>query len=1103
MYTSKLIKPERRSVTVIFGDIKGFTSLSEFLDPEDLQELIDKIFKEFKEIIERNGGYLDKFIGDAVMAVFGAPVAYGDDARRAILTSIAMQKYLEKLNSVERVNIKMRIGVNTGEVLWSSIAGEKPTVLGDTVNVAQRIEEIAGPGKIYVTESLVNLTFQDFYFKEIGLVRVKGREEPIHLFEVLGEKSMESEFFIQGRFKTPFSGREAEMESILGWIKGSVERPGVHIGGVVGEAGIGKTRFCAELKGGILTEFPDIKTFYLRCDSIKQTPMYAVEKILQDILGRVISGVLDITSVAHYLENKHGFSKNDAELVSIKILSVIKGDLFFSTEVLREIKTEMQRIFEAALGDLGSVVVFLDDAQFVDRESKNFFIGLKEEIRAGSLIFIFISRELLEEVDFDYSIELTGMGEGFVKEVCRSVLQSNSDEISDEFLSMLLAKTRGNPYFIEELVYYLRERDLLVYGPLRIKAEDFSMPESINSVLVAFVDRLPEDEKDLIKAASVIGNHFWKNILAKVLQRSVESSLNMLEKEGFIISQGFTYIPGDYEYIFRNELLKDAIYSLLTRKEKERLHSIVAVEFEKLEGKDEHLLFLTASHFEKSNNGEKATEYYEMAGDVAFSKGFYSYALQAYRSLKVNPEVAYKIAQCLEGMGEYEDALDILSSNVSALGDGSILQLRYEILMSSIYEKLSKFDEAFRYLCRASESSDPEIKAYANYKKAWVYWRMDDLKDAATYGHLSIKTIESFGLSSRDALKTLGADFNLLGNIEQINGNLSEAISYYDRAKLIFEEIGEFVSQAKILINVSQIYLSKWELEVAEEHLVKALDIVKKTGSRFLLAVTLNNLGRVFLNRQQLDEARHHFEEARKIFRDLKLADYLAETTINLAGIYLELYGYEKVADLLDEVLLLSPGLPPSKLGILYLLKGVLAYCKMDFNVALEVFKRVEEIFFRLDNKSRIFQVRVYQAAIKALLGDYEGAKQMIIESRAFVILSDSGLRNVESLINAGLVQYLCGMQITYPDLETLSAWFDSVKRSSPELRLSWLTLFLILGGERMSSLSSLLKEENLRLIIDIDNFPRISDPRGRVYLFGMLREHGAHLLLAVLQSFN
>jgi len=124
------VKPERRIVAVLFGDIKGFTSLSEFLDPEDLQELIDSIFRKFKEIIERNGGYLDKFIGDAVMAVFGAPVSYGDDARRAVITAIAMQKHLEEVNTQRGTEVKMRIGINVGEVLWSSIAGEKPNRFG-------------------------------------------------------------------------------------------------------------------------------------------------------------------------------------------------------------------------------------------------------------------------------------------------------------------------------------------------------------------------------------------------------------------------------------------------------------------------------------------------------------------------------------------------------------------------------------------------------------------------------------------------------------------------------------------------------------------------------------------------------------------------------------------------------------------------------------------------------------------------------------------------------------------------------------------------------------------------------------------------------------
>lgn len=1102
MYASKQVKPERRSVTVIFGDIKGFTSLSEFLDPEDLQELIDEIFKEFKEIIERNGGYLDKFIGDAVMAVFGAPVAHGDDPRRAVATAMAMQKYLEEVNAKRGVDIKMRIGINTGEVLWSSIAGEKPTVLGDTVNVAQRIEELAEPGKIYVTEAMVNLTFQFFFFREFGQVKVKGREEPIRVFEVLGEKPVESEFSIRGRFKTPFSGRKEELESVSRWLRGAFKNSGIYFVNIYGEAGIGKTRFCAELRNNIATELENVKQTYLRCDPIKQTPLYGFRKVVEDIFTIVTEGVLDSESISRYLESMHNFSKNDADLLSSRILSVLSGEVRFSPEILKDVEAQMSWIVEVLLKDLRRVVVFLDDAQFLDRESRKFFLGFREKIQSGSMIFVFVSRESMEAIPFDYLIELTGMGEGFVRDVCRTILQMAQEDVSQEFVETLLSKTRGNPYFIEELVFFLRDKDLLQYGPLRLKAEEFHLPETISSLLVESIDSLPEREKDVLKAASVIGKHFWKGILVKILNRSVEEDLNILEKEGFIISQGSTFIEGDFEYIFKNELLKDAVYSLLTRRERERLHGLVAHELERVKTKDEHLLYLVGFHFENSGDEEKALEYYEKAGDLAFSKGFYGYALRAYRNLGMNEEVAYKIAQCLEGLGEYDSALEILYANMEGLQENSAIKLKYEILVSSIYEKQSRFEEAFKYLEEPAKSADPELQAYAGYKKAWVYWRLGDYKNALHFAQLSIKAIENAGLSSRESLKTLGADFNLLGNIEQINGNFSSALAYYEKAMSIFEELGELISRAKILINASQIYLGNWDLDGAEESLNQALAIVKKSGSRFLLAVVLNNLGRVFVNRRKINEARQHYEEAMRIFKDLKSPDYYSEASINLAGIYLELHEFDKAESLLDEVMLSASELAPSRLGIAYLLRGIIAYKRMEFDQAIDMLTRAEEIFLKLNNPGRVLQARVYIAVVRGLKGDCQITEKIIKEVKEYSS-SEQGLRYVESLINAGMLEYLCNGKVSFLEPNKLLQWLDLIINASLEIRLSWLTLFTLQGGERSSELSSLLQEENLKLICSIDVFPKIPDAKARGYLFGMLREQGAHLLLGVLRVIN
>jgi len=181
------ILEEKRIVTILFADLKGFTFLSEKLSPEEVKEIMDKIFLEMTEIVERNGGYVDKYIGDSIMALFGAKEFYGDDAERCIRSALEMQKRIDEFNReieeiIKDIKLSLRIGINTGEVVTGYIGKKREgdfTVFGDAVNIAKRIEEICEPGKVWVSENTYNLTKRAFDFKEIPEIPLKGKTERI------------------------------------------------------------------------------------------------------------------------------------------------------------------------------------------------------------------------------------------------------------------------------------------------------------------------------------------------------------------------------------------------------------------------------------------------------------------------------------------------------------------------------------------------------------------------------------------------------------------------------------------------------------------------------------------------------------------------------------------------------------------------------------------------------------------------------------------------------------------------------------------------------------------------------------------------------------
>ncbi|MEO0253973.1 MAG: adenylate/guanylate cyclase domain-containing protein, partial [candidate division WOR-3 bacterium] len=239
---------EKRWITVIFTDIKGFTSLSEALDPEEVHRMVDYIFKELTDIIEKRGGYVDKYIGDAIMALFGAPKSYGDDAERAIYSALEMQEVLKKNG------ILARIGINSGFVLAGKIGKGREgdyTAIGDTVNTAQRIESVCEPGKIWVSENVYRELRDKFDFKPLGLFELKGKKEKVKLFEVTSPRKHEEEEF-------SFYNREKEL-SLLDFIYQDLDK-GPFFVLITGEAGVGKTRLIREFikrkKINSITLFP-------------------------------------------------------------------------------------------------------------------------------------------------------------------------------------------------------------------------------------------------------------------------------------------------------------------------------------------------------------------------------------------------------------------------------------------------------------------------------------------------------------------------------------------------------------------------------------------------------------------------------------------------------------------------------------------------------------------------------------------------------------------------------------------------------------------------------------------------------------------------------
>jgi len=909
------IVPERRFVTVLFGDIKGFTTLSEYLDPEDVEDIINEIFTLFRKIIEENGGYVDKFIGDAVMAVFGAPRMHEDDARRAVISAIEMREVLKEINSKRNMNLFMRIGINTGNALWSSIAGEKPTVMGDAVNVAQRLESVCEPGKILVSEKVEQLAGKYFYFKGRGEVKVKGRSEPIEVFEVLGEKVPFSEFLIRGRIKTPFLEREKETERLRKYLEESTTEGNARFVLIKGEAGIGKSRLSYEFIERAKKEFPRVKEFIVHSDPLRSGAFLPVIQILRmqlEVALKEHSYVLKEIEDLLYKTGKYSHTE-------ITTFTRIIDELLYPRESSREFHDEarifkerlsaLKAVFEAIFSkDFGNYILVFDDFHRADADTRKFVEYLITNPPGIPALFIIISREDLENVSGISIIELKPLSRVSLFEIVKTIFGVEQKDIREEFVDFIINKTAGNPYYMEELLLYLKDRNLVQYNPLRISQEGIFVPETLQGILVEKVDTLPQDMKKVIKYAACIGKVFWKKVLEEVLEKETGNILTELELEGLIFREAHSAIEGDIEYAFKHELLRESTYSLLTRRERETIHRKIG-EILESRAESESILFNAAYHYKQGKEEEKASRLFEKAGDIAFDKGYFSFALNCYECAGRSPVLILKKAHTLENLSFYKEGEELLRQHMEFIKDREGLYFQYKIRLASLLEKQAKFDEALEELEEACASHRADIKSEALYKKAWILFKKAKYKESLEWAEASLAIIEKeleAKSYEKELIRRKGSVYNLIASIYHKQGNYREALEHYTNAMTLFEKINRKNSVASVLTNISQVYMYTGDFKKAGDVLQKALELAKDTGNRFLVAAILNNLSMVQMQEGEYEEALKNARESLKIVTNLGNKHAAIHILINIGRLYLNLNQSEQALKSLEEALDLS-----------------------------------------------------------------------------------------------------------------------------------------------------------------------------------------------------
>jgi len=652
---------ERRLATVLFADIQGFTTLSENLDFEDVSDLIKEIWERVDSIIESYGGYIDKHIGDAVMAVWGAPHAREDDAERAVSAALELQAALADYAAhSEREGaheLKMRVGINTGSVLAGYVGARgEYTVLGDAVNVASRLETTAQPGTVVISESTYQLVRGLFKLHHLDPLLVKGKTEPLIAFWV-EEKLIQPNrvrYRGGGGLETHMVEREAEMARLIELYQASRRSTTPTLVLVRGESGLGKSRLLLEFLNRLEVGERGVTLFSVRAlEQASRAPYFVWKTLWQSRFGfsdndprdtareRFLRGVQSLWGVrlgpvssveaAHVIGSLVGLEwegspfihrlGNDPEAISKRAFELTR-ELFCRVCAASPTVLMFDDVHWADAGSL-SLIEYL-----IAAESKS--VSLPMMIVCGVRPGLLRSHRALSR-----SAEIINLNPlPPTPEVVAKAYPALSKTRQD-ILIQLAKRADGNPYYLEEMVKSLIGSHLSADDETLSNKLEHQLPDSLHALLQARLDSLTPEARWVALLASVVGRAFWVGaVLAEARQASGTGMLNLTDgKLEGAVTQGLSELvraeiafprvgslfSGEQEYIFKHSLLRDVAYELLPHKYRKQYHLAVARWLMTYTSSD--FISTVAEHLEKAGASGEAAQHYEQAAQYAQSRG--------------------------------------------------------------------------------------------------------------------------------------------------------------------------------------------------------------------------------------------------------------------------------------------------------------------------------------------------------------------------------------------------------------------------------------------------------------------------------------------------
>jgi len=894
------LEGERKQVTVLFADVAGFTTLAEQLDPEVVHDIINRCFEGITAEIHRFEGTINQYTGDGVMALFGAPLAHEDSPRRAVHAALGIQRAIRDvahaLQAERGLSLQMRIGINTGLVVVGKIGDDLRmdyTAVGDTTNLAARLQQMAPPGSVMISAATHQHVAGFFETRDLGETPVKGRA-PVHAFEVLRSRGRRTRFDVAvERGLTPLVGRERELSTLYERFREAKAGRG-QVVGIAGEAGMGKSRLVLEFRRALAQAGEAVTWLEGHCISFGQASPFLplIELLRENFQIDEFDGEPEIIAKVEHGMRRMG--ELEAYIPAIRyLLSVDPGDPALAA---MEGAARRRHLFAAVRAlslrgaQLRPLVLVVEDLHWIDTSSEEFLTFLLDAVVGVPLLLLVTYRigytPPFGSRSFYTTLTLHSFSEAETLALAGYIL--GMAQFPAELQTALMEKAEGVPLFIEEVTRTLLDLGVLQRedGTYRLvkNLSEVSVPDTIQGIIMARLDRLGEDGKRTVQLASVIGRQFLVRLLARVagLSERLAGLLRELQALEIIYEQGLVPEPA---YIFKHAVIQDVAYNSLLLQRRKALHQAVGEAIEELypDRLEEHYTEL-AHHFSQGEVWDKAFLYWRHAGARAFARSALREAMACFeQALTALPRVP-------ENQAQREQAIDLrldMRNVLIALGDfrrmfallseaetlAQALEDQHRLGWVSAYlnpyfSNLGNQDRAIetgqRALTIARASGDFALEMMATFFLGLPYISLGDYQQAAHYHRGNVEALtgawrhERFG---EPGLPSVFCRAYLAWSLAEL-GEFVEGLVCGAEAVQLAKTVDQPFTLSHAYFGLGMLHLRKGDFQPAIAALEQSLHICQTGDVQLILPWAASSLGYVYALSGRLWEALPLLEQA-------------------------------------------------------------------------------------------------------------------------------------------------------------------------------------------------------------------------------------------------